>query len=944
MRLRSLVGLTLFFFSSISNARNHNIQILAYSPPGLSLSGQLLLPVQDLMKKKWKNIRFLEMDRGIAYSKRGHYIITKKPVGRKQLNDNVLRSKNNETLNYFESNRAFLVVSSSAPTEFIEELKLYKGKQVQFQEENHYWNDLTWGKLSSGVSIEGGYPVYFFNKKTWETSREWDFSVYVTYRLQIEDTVFEVTVLPKHFGGLTRTISAIKKNQKKNSIILSLGEITPPEDADESDLNLLEKMSMNMGTQYVLAGSDEIIGYNKYADFYKNQNENAKIHLLSANVFKIENDKKILAFPPFKIVEVDGKKVAIVGITAPHINDLIEKGTGRNPWLRSFSIGNPKEILENEILPKVREQADLVVVISNLNANESADYLEDIEGIDLIFQSTSRKFNFQKVHGIDLKDYHRRTPRTMLFEIEASQTNLNITDISLTDGNLRLQSRSELLDQKYNLGELNEGFSRGFIDLISTKVVALPDHRKIYQDKISPNKEEFANMAAEIMRKKTGAEVGIFNIQKQNSNLPGDLDSTIIKTWIRSNEQLVSGYLKGADLLALFEKNSELDKTSKMAFAGINSNRMINGLPVIASEYYRVATTSALSENLTKYPTFNSIEKKSLLFREKDEFFEEDPMGNQVPLVNLITDYLIVNWKVNSAAPEKERYQFYRNLYEGLQTSTDVVGYWAHEVKSLRIEYSELKTSDIASFSSVQDSRLNTTDQKTFSGNLAYSAYYRREPVLSELGIKALYSKLELRPATGAQINNILSDDLVLFANLGFPVFKVETFSWLATNMGPISELVYDSEFESDSNLPFQKSIQSFAGWKFYNGTVFRSSLISIFSENRLSDANRKNQLGANIRFEIDKPILANSSNFKSDFDYKYYFDSTDDNLEDLRTRILWNNYIDLKFSKGFSFGPFVKYASFSGKLFGSTAIQTTIGFNLNFTAFWKPKFQKDIL
>lgn len=942
----SIIAAIILYSNRGFGENNPTVQFLSYKSSGLRLSGDLVLLVEDIVKNKWNGIEFLNAENGISYSRGGEYLLTKKNIQPQHLQSGLLKSTEQKNLHYFESNRAFLVISDQAPIEFVEQIKKYKNKHTLFEDRHVYWNDLDWGQVKSGLTTNEGFSVYSFNKSNWLSSTNWNFSAYFTYRLKLNNQIFEVTVLPKQFGGVTRVMSAIKKHEKKGAIVLGLGDITPPvEGASRGDLEILDVL--NMGTdnpQYILASGDEILGYHKYKEYYKTQVEKSKVHLISSNVFFDEAGQKTLAFTPYKIINIKSKKVALIGITAPRFNNTIEKFTARLPWLKSVSIMEPRLILENDIIPKIRKQVDLIVVFTNMTSAERAQYSDDIEGIDILIHGADTTFGYEKILTVDLKNYDLRSPRIPILDLEASDLHLNETNFEFIERDIHLKNQIHYLDQKYDLTDFGASFSESFSNMIAAQDIALPDHRFIYDDKIMVSKEEFANTAAEIMRRKLRAEVGIFNIQAQQSTLPGRVDSAVIKTWIRTHEHLVSGYLKGSDLALLLDQNVLVEKNFKLAFAGLDKSKTIHGSPINSNEYYRIATSSAISENLSKYPSFKSFDKKSFHFTNQDNFYEEDMSGNQVVLAEMVSASLVDIWKQKEQLPEAERYQFYRQLYEGFFLDNEDLGYWAHDFKNFRIEYSQLKTTDTFEFDQVRDSRLNMADQKIFTGRLDFSAYYRRNPLLSEVGIKAQYSKLELSSANDVKNSYILGDDLVVFANLGLPVFEVQSADWFATNSGPIAELAYDSEFESDANLPYQKNIQSFMGWKFYNGSMFRSTLVSLFNENRLSDSIKKNQWGATVRFEIDQLLLSDTSNFKSQLDYKYYFDSDDDNQEDLRSRLIWDNYLDLKLTKNFSFGPFVKLGSFTGKVFNKTASQTTIGFNFNFSSFWKPKYQKDPL
>ncbi len=922
-------------------AETPGLEIFSYGPPTFKVNGELNLLVDDLLKSKWSEIRLRGIERGLSYMSNGLYLIAPNSVDRDVL------AKSNETFDsttyvtYFETSRDYLVISGSAPRAFIEELKKYRNSEVIFHDEVRYWNDLSWGAAKFGISDSLGLPFYSFIKKNENSgdSRVWDTSIYVTYRLTLGGKEFSVTQLPKSFGGMTRVIAALKKLKTENGLALSLGNVTPPIQADELDAKLFRQLN-SINNQYILAGFSEIQGFEKY--FASPQNKKNFQKVISANVYKSGGNSKERLFAPYRIVTINHLKIAVVGITDVKVNDLIDRTDPQQTWLKNIVVKSPKEILEREILPELRNKADLILLLSNSNPKDFAEISENLEDIDLVFKNEFKAIDSDIKTSLQVKNFKSRRPRSSVFEIKHSENSLNITEIQISKNNLSLQSSTEYLDEKYQLGALNDRVKEDFLNLIDPLIVILPDHRKLYRgDKIAPSESEFSTLAAGILKTKTNSEIGLFKIQSQNTDFPAELDITVIKSWIGPREQLVVGYLKGSSVLQLLSLNPALEKSYQVSFSGVSNKKMVNGQPILAKEYYRIATTTGIAENLKKYTMFSGFEGKALKFIQSAEGYSEERGGNPVYAGDLILGFLAQNWREANQLEDEKKFDVYRRMYED-RYFIDTDGYWVHDLKNLRLEYSELKTNDKTDFVSVRDTKLKSTDQKIVSGYLSYSASFRKDPALSELGIKAEYSKLELKKPTGSDINTI-SDDLLFFANIGLPIFKIESVPFLASKMGPLSELVYDTEFESNPDEPYQRSIQGFVGSKFYNGTLFKSAFVSVFNENRLSESLKKNIWGLNVRFEIDKEVFDSAAAWRAAFDYKYYFSSNDDGNEDLRSRLVWDNFLDLRISKHFSFGPFLKLASFTGKTFNTTANQSVIGFNLSFAASWKPKYKTDL-
>jgi len=109
-------------------------------------------------------------------------------------------------------------------------------------------------------------------------------------------------------------------------------------------------------------------------EFFEALKKKAKFPFLSANVFLKENNKPV--GEEFLIKEFDGFKVGIIGLVSPDFfnqDALIEE---------NLAIKDPQSILK-EILPRIRSQADLVILLSHLGKKGTKELVKNIPGIDV---------------------------------------------------------------------------------------------------------------------------------------------------------------------------------------------------------------------------------------------------------------------------------------------------------------------------------------------------------------------------------------------------------------------------------------------------------------------------------------------------------------------------------------------------------------------------------
>lgn len=115
-------------------------------------------------------------------------------------------------------------------------------------------------------------------------------------------------------------------------------------------------------------------------DFFAKLSSTAKVPMLSANLTGLPG------VVPFVVKEVGGVTVAITGVTAGAFFPADAKKTGD-------VAGSPVSALK-ELLPKLRQQADVVILLSHLGYDGTVNLLQynDIKGVDVVLAAHDRKF------------------------------------------------------------------------------------------------------------------------------------------------------------------------------------------------------------------------------------------------------------------------------------------------------------------------------------------------------------------------------------------------------------------------------------------------------------------------------------------------------------------------------------------------------------------------
>ena len=136
-------------------------------------------------------------------------------------------------------------------------------------------------------------------------------------------------------------------------------------------MNLLGYAAANVGERELAGGFDG----------FRRQTEGAKFPFLSANIVRKEDGKPV--FSPSTVIEVprangDPVRVGVIGLT--RLNPLLQKA---GPDGSNLGIADPAKALE-AVLPGVRAQADVVVLLAAMPESDARTLIGAHPGIDLV--------------------------------------------------------------------------------------------------------------------------------------------------------------------------------------------------------------------------------------------------------------------------------------------------------------------------------------------------------------------------------------------------------------------------------------------------------------------------------------------------------------------------------------------------------------------------------
>ena len=205
----------------------------------------------------------------------------------------------------------------------------------------------------------------------------------------------------KNIGGIARRATLarqIKNEVGGNALLLDGGDIM-----EGQALGMVYDGAADFDAMSAARYDAMVLGNHDFQCSFEQFHRNlqlARFAVLCADLIDLKTHKMIL--PPYRILDVNGLKVGLVGVTAVMGKDC-EAAKG------NMDILDPYEVAKR-FVPIVRRKADLVVVLSHLGNGEDATLAKEVPGIDVIVgaHSHTRLPTPQVINGtIILQDYEK---------------------------------------------------------------------------------------------------------------------------------------------------------------------------------------------------------------------------------------------------------------------------------------------------------------------------------------------------------------------------------------------------------------------------------------------------------------------------------------------------------------------------------------------------------
>lgn len=356
---------------------------------------------------------------------------------------------------------------------------------------------------------------------------------------------------------------------------------------------------------------------------------------LAANIVKKGTEEKVSYAQPYKVVERNGVKIGLIGISTPETatSTLAEN-------VKDVDFLDPVKTVAkwNKVLRET-EKVNAVVVIAHAGAyqdsntkeitGEAAD-IAKVEGVDAVIAGHNHAVVSGEVNGVPVVEggYNGRALAKLTFTFDDSNKLLDVepsADVFL--------GKEATLPVDENILKEVKNIKEGLSEILGKKVTSLKE-RLSHDDKntaVTP----LGVTVAETMRKIVGTEIAVTNGGGIRRSLEqGDITVGDMYEILPFDNTIVTLDVKGSDLYGIIEHGINTEGFAWGQFAGIkvwynpedgkvSSIRLNDGTKIDMEKYYSVAINDFMLTGGDKYDFSNAINAVNTNVVMRDAMAEE---------------------------------------------------------------------------------------------------------------------------------------------------------------------------------------------------------------------------------------------------------------------------------------------------------------------------------
>ena len=762
------------------------------------------------------------------------------------------------------------------------------------------------------------------------------------YHLKAGDRPLDAVFFLKTTGGLGRVASALASEPKADRIVVSRGNWEFRDDPGALKGRPLYDALEKVGVRFSAIGRGELRHWDDVKKYMEEREDG--LRFLSDNL--VDGDGAT-AVPATAIVEADGLKVGLVGVTRANYAKYLGRGS-----LQGLSIRDPLEATRDAV-KTLRPQVDMLVVLSNLSQGDNGRLRDYVRGIDVILGDSeedlpeSRDPKRTRVQGA-----RDEFPAALLLASEYPDALCRIKaelGARRADGTrpLTLDVDHVLLDDSLADAEGYPRFDATRFELaLSSAPPLIPPAHKIFPEggryggSHMPRltARDFWTFVASLMADRTHSEAGIMPVTSIGTNVPGDFTREQIASWFGWDDNLVTFELSGGDLQTLLqEAAAEADRERRdlpavpgqlrLATGGVDEGGKIHGLDIDTDQTYKIAGTELLLANTDSYPVLGNAKNVRRLGTLRDAALDD----------------------IQKRAQQRWPTSRYAELMDGRPVRQR--GLWTINFRDVGLTAQQTKVvTDREDFTPVSNSnaRLSAFDQQSLSYVAKIDVDYRfkthkwtntGEVEFTET--RTIPPDTDLQPATFDRPTNRVMGLTYYTEKMGsFP------FHWLGRSIGPSAGFQYDGEVQRLNHDARRRNIYSvLPGLEIFDGSVVKSLQITGNIRRDYSHEPIDSQYGTHTRALVSVPVPlghGGDASLEGETWFNYYFRRPGDTPADLQLEGDANFKLNVPLWKQISLSPFVDFYWAKLKMPRPlTAYSAMTGVSLSFTRLWKPQYEK---
>jgi 2',3'-cyclic-nucleotide 2'-phosphodiesterase (5'-nucleotidase family) len=396
-----------------------------------------------------------------------------------------------------------------------------------------------------------------------------------------------------------------RRHKKMNWVVLDSGDALSGTALSDAFQGYLDIEAMNrLGYDAMGLGAHE---FDYGVAVLKQRMAEAKFPILSANVTYADSGKPLTK--PYTIIERDGVKIAIFGLTT---GDLAHRVAPEN--FAGLAVSDPIDTART-LVPKLRTQADIVFAVTHLGVNEDIRLATQVPGIDLIVGGMSHSELQEGIQALDALIVHDGTYGRYVGQLKMSYSPIP------GQGLVRHYYKNvlELIDGRFAentnyvawLGSFMPQFQEKMGTLVGTSAARMDDK------KVASTEVELGDFICDSLRESLGADAAILPAAFFCAPLPeGVLTLGDLYTVMPYDHSGVVLNVTGAELKQILDESADMlgrpgfPQVSGVSMGIFNGNAYqvrVGAQPLDPFVRYRLATSDALADGALGYAAMGTI-------------------------------------------------------------------------------------------------------------------------------------------------------------------------------------------------------------------------------------------------------------------------------------------------------------------------------------------------